>query len=241
MLDVFSHDQPNLTIAEIARRLKLPKATAHRYASSLVSAGLMSQNEDGTYALGFRLIGLGALARENLPLATVCGPAVQWLATETGEAVMLGVPDWVAGETVIVDRRIESQQVLSVLAPVGGRTVIRSGLLSKALLMGLSAEDAAAFLDGAVFEPLTENTVTDVDELLAQLVESRERGYVLEENEVVPHVSGVGVPVQIDGGRPAGAIAIIGPTTRIKGRIHELGETLRDATQELRTSPAAGG
>ena len=42
MLSVFTPEHPDLRLSEIAEQLSLPTATAHRYATSLVNAGLMS-------------------------------------------------------------------------------------------------------------------------------------------------------------------------------------------------------
>lgn len=65
-LDILANADGPLALSEIARRGKTGSPTAHRYMQSLISAGLVAQNElSGRYDLGPATlnIGLGALRR----------------------------------------------------------------------------------------------------------------------------------------------------------------------------------
>lgn len=237
LMSAFGIDEPKLTLVELARRVALPKPTVYRLASSLVAEGFMSQHEDGRYGLGFKLLELGAVVRENLDLVTACQADMKALADRTGETVILGQVDWASREVVIV-HRIDSAHSLSVLSPTGRRSSIPPGCLGKAVLMGLDHDAAAALLDDLELSAFTSRTHTDKAALLDEVARCREVGYAVEEDEYRDDVSGVAVPVVFEGGRPHGALGVVGPSTRLRGELTRIGELVCDLTARRRP-PAA--
>jgi DNA-binding IclR family transcriptional regulator len=235
-MSAFTLSEPKLTLAELARRVELPKPTVYRLAASLVETGFMSQGEDGRYGLGFKLLELGAVVRDNLDLVNACLGDMEQLAEQTGETVLLAQIDWPRRELVIV-HRIDSAHSVSVLSHTGRRSTIPPGCLGKAALMGLAPAEAESVIDEIEFTAFTANTQTDKQALRAELESARARGYALEEDEFLPDVAGVAVPVLFEGGRPLGAIGVVGPSSRLHGTLTTLGESVRDVV--ARRHPAA--
>jgi DNA-binding IclR family transcriptional regulator len=233
LLSAFSLDEPRLTLLELAKRVDLPKPTVYRLASSLVAAGFMSQAEDGRYGLGFKLLELGAVVRENLDLVRTCLPDMRVLAERTGETVILGQVDWKTREVVIV-HRIDSAHSLSVLSPTGRRSSIPPGCLGKAVLMGLDVESARAMLEELDLRASTPRTHTDKAALLDELDRCRKVGFAAEEDEYRDGVSGVAAPVVFESGRPHGAVGVVGPSTRLHGELEQIGALVRDLTENRR-------
>jgi DNA-binding IclR family transcriptional regulator len=64
-------------------------------------------------------------------------------------------------------------------------------------------------------EQQTENTITDVDTLEAQLARFLELGYAIDEEENEPGVNGIGVAMVNGLGRVAAAISVCGPSNRL--------------------------
>jgi len=60
------------------------------------------------------------------------------------------------------------------------------------------------------------NTITDADELRANLATVRERGYALDREESTAGVHAIGAPVLEQDDRVVGAIGLLGPATRLK-------------------------
>ena len=239
VLSCFSYETPTLTLAQLARLVELPKATVHRYVASLVKAGLVTPLGGGRYALGFRLFELGSVARAHLDLPATCAPAMARLAEETGETILLAMADWATGEAVILDR-LDSAHALTILSPVGRRSPIRSGVLGKGLLMGLTPQDAEQAIGHLDLVPFTAHTRVDKDELLGELASFRRTGFAEERNEYLPGVSGVAVPVIFEKSRPLGVIGVIGPTSRVEAHVGRLGQQARDSTAGLRPQRSTG-
>jgi IclR family transcriptional regulator, acetate operon repressor len=236
LLMSFSRTTPALTLADLSLRVGLPKPTTYRLAATLVQAGFMSQGDDGRYGLGFRLMELGAIVRENLDVVQICAPAMEHLAAQTGETVILGAADW-AGLAVTIVHRVDSAHTLSVLSPVGRRSPIPPGAIGKALLMGLPGDQVKHVAGALVSSRQTAKTKTDRAALARDIEAARAVGYAVEEGEYLEDVSGVAAPVIFENERPLAAIAVVGPTTRLRDQIDRIGALVRGAAAAVNSAP----
>lgn len=240
VIAAFTLEEPALGLSELARRVELPKATVHRLAVTLLGRGMLAQDPDGRFRLGGKLLELGAIVRESLDVVRLCRSAIDALATETGETVVLASADWPAGEMLLVERR-DSPHPLAVGSPVGRRLSIPpGGALGKALLAGLPAAEARRAVEKLELTATTAKTLTEPAELLTNLARARRLGYASEQDEYIDGASGVAVPVLFDGPYPLAAIGVVGPTSRLAARVDSLGALLRDVTRPLRPSTPAG-
>ena len=230
VLTSFSADEPRLTLKQLAERTGLPKPTAYRLAGSLQAAGFLTQGEDGRYALGFRLLGLGAVVRANLDVVRTCSAAMERLAAGTGETILLAQVDWPSRTLTIVDR-LDSAHRLSIVAPVGDRTLIPPGCLGKAVLMGLPKDVRSTIIEELEWPAKARASEAAV---LAELDLQSALGYATENEEYFEGVSGVGAPALYDGRWPMAALGVVGPTSRLKARLDEIGALLAAVTAELR-------
>jgi DNA-binding IclR family transcriptional regulator len=234
ILASFRLDTPWLSLAELARRAGLPKATTHRLVAALKASGLLTQGSDGRYGLGVRLLELGAVVRENLDAIQLCRPAIDAVAAATGETVLLSTVDWSARETMLVARR-DSPHPLAVLPPVGLRqSMPPGGVQVRALLAGLPPDEVEQVVNAIALVPRTPNTTIEQRLLLRLVALARERGFASEQDEYIDGVSGVAVPVLFDGDRPLAAVGVVGPTSRLAGQIEPLGAHLLRETAALR-------
>ena len=90
MLELFSVDEPELTLSQITSRMGLTKATAHRYATALRHAGLMRAS-NGVYTLGPRIVELAAAALAGLGVIRIADPHLRRLVNDTGQTAVLSV------------------------------------------------------------------------------------------------------------------------------------------------------
>ena len=102
LLDLFSVDEPELTLGELTARLGTSKATAHRYATALRSVGLLRYT-GGAYTLGPRVVELAATALAGLRIIKVAGPYLERLVAELNETAVLSIWDGEAPVVVRVD------------------------------------------------------------------------------------------------------------------------------------------
>jgi IclR family acetate operon transcriptional repressor len=84
-------DRGGTNLADTARDCELAPSTALRLLRTLEAAGFVRKDESGMYRPGSRIIQLGAQALSDESLVELAGPAMEELATETGESVYLSV------------------------------------------------------------------------------------------------------------------------------------------------------
>jgi DNA-binding IclR family transcriptional regulator len=104
------------SLAELVAATAISRATLHRLAVALEGHGLLRRTDDGRFALGLRLVGLGHAAAEGWPLAEVARPALAALRDETGESVQLYVRE--GGHRVCV-ASLESPHELRTIVAEG--------------------------------------------------------------------------------------------------------------------------
>jgi DNA-binding IclR family transcriptional regulator len=79
--------------------------------------------------------------------------------------------------------------------------------------------------------------VTDPEALMAELIETRERGYAECAGELEPALYGVSAPILNLDGRPLGVFSIWGPVDRVPvSRFPELGPLVVEAAAEVRAA-----
>ena len=184
-------DRPR-SLAELVQATGISRATAHRLAAALEVHGLVRRDEDGRFALGARLIGLGRAAAETLPLASAAADALAELRDATGESVQLYVRD---GEHRVCVAALQSPHGLRTIVPLGAILPLGVGSAGR-LLADTAADDASA---GSKTGP----------------------GWVASVGEREAGVASVSAPVCDPSGRVVAAVSVSGPierTTRQPGR-----------------------
>jgi DNA-binding IclR family transcriptional regulator len=88
ILDLFSDRRPTWSQAEIARATGLPRSTLSRLVRFLCLRNYLLEQR-GRYTLGFAAIDLGRRAQVQFNLVNLCSDALEELAEQTGETIIL--------------------------------------------------------------------------------------------------------------------------------------------------------
>lgn len=200
------------TTGEIADDLDLAVSTAHDHLKTLVDKKYVV-NDDGTYRLGLRFLEHGIYAKNQHPLAEVPQSILEGLADETEEAAWLVVEEH--GMAVYLKNAI-GDRGLKTYGDIGTRRYLHTIAPGKAILAHLPEERVEAVLDEYGLPALTEKTITDRNELYAELEEIREAGFALNEGGRILGGNAVGAPIIVDGDL-YGAIGVSGPESRLRG------------------------
>lgn len=93
LLSAFTIDDPYLTLADLSRRVRLPKTSTLRLARSLAAAGYLVQLDSGAWRLGPATAWLGARYQVAFDLHNKIGPVMRELAWATHHGVSYFVHD----------------------------------------------------------------------------------------------------------------------------------------------------
>ncbi|GGH44444.1 IclR family transcriptional regulator [Microbacterium album] len=207
ILEVFDQDHLVLTLSEISRRSGLSLSTTHRLVGELRQWGALERSEDGRYAIGMRVLELGALEPQGLRLRNVALPFLGDLHAAVAADVTLSVRD---GNDVVYVESLRSRRGAPVLTRLGGRWPLHATGTGQVLLAHSPTEFQDAILRGPL-ERFTPKTIVEPSELRRILAEVRRSGYSVVEESITAGAVAIAVPVR---GPRDRIVAAVGVTIR---------------------------
>ena len=229
ILDVLA-ESPDLALPEIAERIGLATPNAHKLILHLQEAGLVETGLiDKRYRLGARrLAELTERSLSTLSHWEAFRASVPALKDLTG---MHGLVAKLVGSRVVYVEQTRGPDL------VAGRAFpAHATALGKALL----AEAPASVLDEVVLDAWSARTITDREELEAELALTRERGWALEDGELDAPRRSVGAVVRDHRGTAVAAIGVGGFAKELADeRLPELVDHVLSEAQKI--TDALGG
>jgi DNA-binding IclR family transcriptional regulator len=94
---------------------------------------------------------------------------------------------------------------------------LHAGAAPMAILSGMQDEKIVQIMRERSFKRFTENTVGNIDQLLAKVQQVRKQGYSVSWEDVTIGVASFGAPVRDFSGKVIGALSIGGLISRFEG------------------------
>lgn len=201
-----------VSVTELADHLDLAPSTTHRYLKTLHRHGYVDK-KDGEYHLGLKFLDIGGYVRYSKPVRRDIKPTVKELARETDEAASFIMEH--RGLGVFVYRET-SESGVNTEVRIGKRSALHLSAGGKAILANLPEDRVEEILNTHGLTPKTDHSITDREELLAELEEIQQRGYALARSEHTDGVNAVGAPVRLPDGTLLGAMTVVGPAFRMR-------------------------
>lgn len=217
-------------LADIAARVGLAVPTTHRLLRTLLDLGYARQLESREYALGPGLIGLGERATPRLA-DSARGTLVR-LEDAAQETANLAVLD---GDLVAYVAQVPSRHRMRMFTEVGRRVLPHASGVGKAMLATLPDRRVREILARTGQPEYTPTTLTTAEALLADLRETRRRGFAIDDGEQEVGVRCIAVAVP--GASPPAALSISGPAARMTDAI--VARAVEELTQEAQLLGAA--
>jgi IclR family KDG regulon transcriptional repressor len=239
ILDCFSPERPIWSLSELSAHLGLPKSTLHRFLVSLERHGILRRDaSDRRWRLGYRLFVWGSLAAEGTGLRHIARPVMRQLVDATEETAILTVYH---NQQVICIEKVETSHSVRLTLDVGTRRFPHAGASSKILMAYLPDEEIQAIIQDKGLPKLCTNTITEPDELAAELARIRDRGYAESFEETDVGAWGVATPIRGWGGEIVAAIGVAGPSTRFTdGLAQQYVALCRQAARQISTLLSTG-
>jgi len=210
IIDYLRTDGP-ATLSEVAEGFDLPMSTAHVYLSTLLETGYIVREGDA-YRCSLRFLEAGGQLRSAIPLYRIAKPEVDDLSEEIGEHAVVGTEE---NGYMIQLYKSESPESIDDRATVGSRSHLHSTAIGKSILSTWTEREVEEVIRERGLPAETDNTITSREALLADLEETRERGYAVNTAENYRGLSAVATPIVSNSGTCLGAIAVSGPSSRI--------------------------
>lgn len=227
VLECFAIDG-SLGVSDVARRLGIGKATAHRLLQTLVTRGFVEQDRGtGKYRLGMHLYELGHLAQARNTFRHAALPHLQAIATGTGYTVNLGVPD---GADLVFVERIETGEGGEVLGHVGRRLPLHCTSSGKVIAAFNPAVDQARRTAG--FPPYARRTIRTETAWSRALSDVRRQGFAVSHGESFDGMTSIALPV-MQRKVAVASISAFGPTDQIAADLDRLRVLLATASRRI--------
>ena len=198
-------------ITTLEQHLSLSKGTIHCHLATLEEAGFVIKEND-KYHLGLQFLDFAHQVRKRYQILDIVEDEVDRLAKESGELALFTVEENTQG---ICLYKSEGQNAVQTELYVGYRNELYHTAVGKAILAFLPEDRRQSIIEQKPLESITENTITDKDDLREEIEEIRERGFAYNQEETIQGLVGIGAPVRDQQGNVLGAVSVIGPSSAL--------------------------
>lgn len=239
VLRAFDSGSRSMSLGELAGSIGISKSAAQRFTYTLETLGYVRKDPSTRrWMLTPRTLDIGSAYLATDVLLESANPHLVDLNQACRESVNLSEPD---GADMIFLTRFTSHSRSFVQMPFGTRIPMFCTASGRAYLSTLAPEEAERVLRSAPLHSFAASTVTDIEAVLAQVEQSRERGFATASEEFYVGDLNVAAPLVGPDGTGIGAINISGPTSRwtIEKMEAELAPLLVQTARKISAGPNA--
>lgn len=232
VLDVIRDSGGEAGVSEISRELDLAKSTVHRLLCALMKGGLVKKNEEtNAYSLGHKILELAFEATTEWELMSIAMPYLEELRDMVEETTALA---YRFGWKYTYVAQAVSLSEYCFTPHLGQQYPLHWAATGKTILAHLPSGEIDEYLRFVPLKPATDHTITESNALLSELNKIQTVDYAVSFGERRPGASAVAAPLLNHEDRPYGAVAVIGPESRLQGRnIEALGLAVTKAAQRI--------
>ncbi|MEV8085794.1 IclR family transcriptional regulator domain-containing protein [Pseudarthrobacter oxydans] len=235
VLKAFSLREEALSVADLARFVGITRTAARRFALTLEYLGYVSQSAEG-YALSPGVLEIGDAYLRSNPLPDAAHPHLDDLVHAVGETASLTV---LHERRVYYIARVAADRIVTANIIVGSSVPAYRTATGRILLGDLAQDELEDYLSS--IEPASG---IDQDYVREKIVEARERGWTVADQELMSGIRSVAVPLRDPEERIVAALNIAAHATRVDTAVleHDFVPLLQSAAQRTAAAlwPSSG-
>jgi len=231
LLEVLADNGLELGIAELCKKISLPKGTVHRLLGTLKNLGYIEQNpQNRKYRLTIKIFNLGAAVTDRVGLVQII-PHMKKLSLKFNETVNLAILD---RDEITYLYSVGSDNTLKLDLRIGSYQPAYCAAGGKILLAYLNEQELDGYLQRVKLKSYTPYTITSKEYLKKDLKLIRERGYSFVNEEYMQGVSCVAVPLKDQQGKVCAGLSFSVPTVRMdKEKLPQLIDSLISIAKKI--------
>lgn len=212
LLNLFTMDEPELSLSQLADKLQVGISTAHRLTNTLLIEGFLTKDpQTKKFRLGASILGMGNTIITHNHLCDTSIPILEKLALATGETAHIAI---IREYKAIYLIKIDSKHPVHLLSHAGKQNPIHCTSSGQVIL----AFQPEAMIEQVIARGLpkfTAKTITISFEFKQLLQKIRSQGFSISEEELHDGVSSIAAPVKNIAGDVIASISIAGPVSRV--------------------------
>jgi DNA-binding IclR family transcriptional regulator len=232
LLEIISLAKEPMGLPELADMLEVDRSTVHRLLSTLQRRNYVIQDaQNKRYSLGMRVIELSRRALDSINFRAIAKPYLKKLSKETGESTNLFI--LTNDHAVCVDYEASSSP-LAVSNDIGIIYIMHATAGGKVLLAFMPENLSQKIIKGSPITSFTPRTITDANSLQMHLLQIREQGYALDDEERYIGVRCIAAPIFDHTRKAVAGISMSGPASRVTlDRVRELSKFVVQNAEDI--------
>jgi IclR family transcriptional regulator, blcABC operon repressor len=202
IMDTLAQDSQPRGISDLARALDLPRSTVHGLCRTLAELGLLTRVGATQFTIGPQVLSWANAFSSQNNITRAFSAAAELV--DRPEAINLSIR---TGLEVMYIACRQGSDPLGVRFREGLRFPAAFTATGKAMLSTMADADVIALFDGEWPAALTSRSARNVDGLLAELEQTRRRGYSIDDGQLREAMICFGAPVFAAGN---GSVAVAG-------------------------------
>ncbi|BAP85314.1 transcriptional regulator [Paucilactobacillus hokkaidonensis JCM 18461] len=212
IMDFILEAQTAPTLKQISDQVDMTKSTVLKILKTLEYCGFVRRNgEAKQYYLGTVFLGYAQKVDETFDIRQIALPLLSELRDQTGETINLGI---IEDNTITLLEKLESPQSVYLVSRIGGGMNMYSSAMGKVTLAQYDSKKLNQYFSKITLTKLTPHTVTSEAKLRRNLVEIRQQGYSVDDEENQPDVYCIGFSIATEN-KVYGAFSISIPKYRV--------------------------
>lgn len=201
-------DSGYVSLIELSKRIGQDRSSVYRILNTLQEM-MYVDKKDSKYRLTLKFFNLTHSMAGQLNLREIAYPFMKEFAEEVHERVFLSVQDKL--EAVQIEL-VEGNPWIRATSGVGARFPLHASSSGKLFLAAMTDRELQKILPRLEFSRVTEKTIHDKETLQREILQVRENGYAIVDEESRLHERAVAVPVLDPAGNTIAAIGVAGTT-----------------------------
>jgi len=217
LLDYLSIQAKGASLANLSKETGITKSTVRKIMDTLVYMSWVHEDESGVFTLGIGMIRYGEAARSQFNFVSTIEPFLRKLSECFGETVNFVVPD---GNHVVLMQKYEGTHSVALKSIIGGSMDLYCTSVGKSVLATYSDSELRHYMQNNELVAKTATTISDVNSLMKEIENVRQKGVAYERNENELDISCVGAALYFNG-HVLGAFSISAPSYRVDEKREE--------------------
>lgn len=231
VIKTFGTGNTEMTLAEVARRANVSRATARRSLQTLQALGYAT-TDGSRWRLRPRLLEVGYAYLASVPTWHLMQDHIEDLTLLLSQPATVAVLD---GQDIVYVASAAVPGLMTTPMTIGTRYPAHPTAAGRQLLAALSEDEFAGYLKELTPARFTDRTVLDKADLARSIALARESGGCVVDRELWPNIRSAAVPLR-DGQQNviaalqvcchAGDVSMAGMKSKILGALHEAAESV---------------
>lgn len=233
IIELLADAQEPMRLLDISERLEMNNSTALRFLNSMVKCGYVLQNpETLKYYLSYKICTIANKVSAKTNIRDIAVPFLKDISRMFGESVCLSIEQDM--KVVYIDVVEGPDQMIRSMQRIGNMAPLHCTAVGKLFLTQYDYRQIDRLVEIVGLQKFTPNTLTSKQQLIKAVVDVKDKGYALDEEECEIGARCVGVPIRNYTGKIVACVSVTGPTTRLTNEfIISRIDDLKNVTNEI--------